>query len=185
MKRQIKGIKTANAIDTNTGRMTVISVKVDPALRVGIIWTIIRPTMSSIMAALVRTTPRRLSVRPLVARTVKVVPSDVEHSAAPAANACTGESGNMPRRTKEIPMGAAIPVRATAEDKKRFALRDFRLLEMPPANVSVEDLGSSVSAVVYHLHTRLVSIRCTPAEQSSAGGLPTANSCQACPMLSR
>jgi hypothetical protein len=133
MKRQMRGIKTAKAIDTNTGRMTVISVKDEPAPRVGMIWTMTRPTTSSIMAALVSTTPRRLSVRPLVARTVNVVPSDVEQSAAPAAKACTGDSGKRPRRTKERPMGTAMPVRATAEERKRFALRDLRLLEMPPA----------------------------------------------------
>jgi len=132
MKRQIRGIKTANAIDTNTGRITVISVKDEPAPRVGMIWTMTRPTTSSIIAALDSTTPRRLSVRPLVARTVKVVPSDVEHSAAPAAKACTGDTGRRPRRTKERPMGAAMPVRATAEDKKRFAFKALRLLEMPP-----------------------------------------------------
>jgi hypothetical protein len=92
----------------------------------------ISPTTSSIIAALESTTPKRVSVSPLVARTVKVVPSEVEHSAAPAAKACTGVIGNRPRRAKERPMGAAIPVRATAEDRKRFARRDFRLLEIPP-----------------------------------------------------
>ena len=77
-------------------------------------------------------------MRPLVARTVNVVPRDVEHSAAPAANACTGESGRRPRRTNEMPIGAAIPVRATAEDKKRFAFKAFKLLEMPPNDMSVD-----------------------------------------------
>ena len=34
-----------------------------------------------------------------------------------------------------MPIGAAIPVRATAEDKKRFAFKAFKLLEMPPASM--------------------------------------------------
>lgn len=118
--------------------MTVISLNEEPAPRLDMIWTMIRPTTSSIIAALVNTTPKRLSVRPLVARTVKVVPSDVEHSAAPAANACTGESGRSPRRTKDRLMGAAMPVRATAEDKNRLAFKAFKLLEMPPANMSAD-----------------------------------------------
>lgn len=95
----------------------------------------IKPTTSSIIAALVSTTPKRLSVRPLVARTVNVVPSDVEHNAAPAANACTGERGRTPMRTKDRPIGAAIPVRATAVERKRLAFKAFKLLEMPPINM--------------------------------------------------
>lgn len=84
------------------------------------------------MAALESTTPNRLSVRPLVDSTVKVVPREVEQSAAPAANACTGESGIRPRRTKEMPMGAAMPVRATPEERDRFAFKALKLLEIPP-----------------------------------------------------
>jgi hypothetical protein len=118
--------------------MTVISLKDEPAPRLEMIWTMIKPTTSSIIAALVSTTPKRLSVSPLVARTVNVVPNDVEHSAAPAAKACTGESGNSLRRTKDRPIGAAIPVRATAEDKKRLAFKAFRLLEMPPVKMSAD-----------------------------------------------
>lgn len=152
IKRQIRGINTAKAIDTNTGLMTVISVNEEPAPRLEMIWTMINPTMSSIMAALVSTTPKRLSVSPLVESTVNVVPSDVEHSAAPAAKACTGESGKRPRRTKERPMGAAIPVRATAEDKNRFALRAFRLLEMPPVSMSAEKSRVPFFNSSSHLH---------------------------------
>ena len=47
-----------------------------------------RPITSSIMAALVSTTPKRVVVSPLVLRIVKVVPRLVEHKAAPAENAC-------------------------------------------------------------------------------------------------
>jgi hypothetical protein len=32
-------------------------------------------------------------------------------------------------------MGAAMPVRATAEERKRFAFRALRLLEIPPGVV--------------------------------------------------
>lgn len=39
-------------------------------------------------------------------------------------------------------MGAAIPVRATAEDKKRLAFKAFKLLEMPPTNMSAGFLWS-------------------------------------------
>ena len=114
----------------------MISLNDEPAPRLDMIWTMIKPTTSSIIAALVSTTPKRLSVRPLVARTVNVVPSDVEQSAAPAANACTGESGRSPRRTKDRPMGAAMPVRATADDRKRLAFKAFKLLEIPPTAMS-------------------------------------------------
>ena len=134
-------------METNTGRMTVISLNDEPAPRLDMIWTMINPTTSSIIAALVSTTPKRLSVSPLVARTVNVVPKDVEHSAAPAANACTGESGRRPRRTKEMPIGAAIPVRATAEDKKRFAFKAFKLLEMPPESI-LADVARSVERML-------------------------------------
>jgi hypothetical protein len=51
------------------------------------IWTITRPTTSSIIAALVRTVPSLVPVRPLALRMVNVVPKLVEHNAAPAANA--------------------------------------------------------------------------------------------------
>lgn len=48
------------------------------------------PTTSSIIAALVRTTPILVVLKPLVCMTVKVVPKLVEHNAAPAAKACSG-----------------------------------------------------------------------------------------------
>jgi hypothetical protein len=35
-------------------------------------------------------------------------------------------------------MGAAIPVRATADDRKRFAFRALRLLEIPPGFLLAE-----------------------------------------------
>jgi hypothetical protein len=35
-------------------------------------------------------------------------------------------------------MGAAMPVRATADDRKRLALKAFKLLEMPPKNMSAD-----------------------------------------------
>jgi hypothetical protein len=87
-KEQIKGLTTAKAIDTSIGLITVIAENedaVDPSLE--ITETMTRPTTSSIMAALVRTVPSRVFVRPLVPRMVKVVPRLVEHSAAPAAKA--------------------------------------------------------------------------------------------------
>jgi hypothetical protein len=57
--------------------------------------TITKPTTSSIMAALVSTTPRREEERPLALSTVKVVPRLVEQRAAPAAKAWRGVA---PRR---------------------------------------------------------------------------------------
>ena len=38
-------------------------------------------------------------------------------------------------RTKDRPIGAAIPVSATADERKRLAFKAFKLLEMPPINV--------------------------------------------------
>jgi hypothetical protein len=86
--------------------------------------TITRPTTSSIIAALVRTTPSRDDASPLEARTAKVVPRLVEHSAAPAAKACTGMALRSPWSVYERPMGTAMPVRATPDESSRLALRD-------------------------------------------------------------
>jgi hypothetical protein len=94
------------------------------------------PTTSSIMAALVRTTPSLEVESPLEARTVKVVPRLVEHSAAPAAKACTGVAFRRPCSVYERPMGTAIPVRATAEERSKLALSDLKEVERPPTLVS-------------------------------------------------
>jgi hypothetical protein len=179
----MRGYATAKANDTNTGRMTVISVNVDPGPRLEMICTMIKPTISSIMAALVSTTPSRLSARPLVARTVNVVPKDVEQSAAPAAKACTGVIGRNPSRAKERPTGAAMPVMATAVERKRLALRALKSLDRPPSRYIISrsrpDLPSTWSA---YPHRQSVSARYSPAAQSSAAAPPRANSTREWPM---
>jgi hypothetical protein len=84
------------------------------------------------MAALVKTTPSLDEESPLAARTVKVVPRLVEHRAAPAAKACTDVAPTNSCRIKERAMGTRIPVTATAEERKRLAFRDLKLLDRPP-----------------------------------------------------
>jgi hypothetical protein len=92
------------------------------------------PTISSIIAALDSTTPRRLAPSPLVERIVNVVPRDVEHSAAPAANACTGVvPWTKAGRAKDSPMGAEIPTSATSEERWRLLFRAFRSVDSPPS----------------------------------------------------
>jgi hypothetical protein len=86
------------------------------------------------MAALVNTTPSLDEDSPLDARTVNVVPRLVEHRAAPAAKACTGVAPTNSCRMKERAIGARMPVTATAEERKRLAFRDLKLLERPPVD---------------------------------------------------
>lgn len=133
MKTQTRGAHTANATDTRSGLTIVtalISAPDDPKLEM--IWTMTRPTTSSIMAALVSTTPSRDVIRPVDRSTVNVVPRLVEHSAAPAANAWRGVAPLSFWRTKERPMGTVIPVMATHEDSQRLALRAPREVDRPP-----------------------------------------------------
>jgi hypothetical protein len=90
------------------------------------------PTKSSIIAALVRTTPNLVVVSPLDASTVKVVPRLVEHNAAPAAKACDGVASRSPWREKERAMGTRIPVMATANERRRLALSEVKEVDRPP-----------------------------------------------------
>src|ERR1700761_4960690 len=91
-----------------------------------------KPTTSSIMAAPVSTTPKRELVRPLVPRTVNVVPRLVAHSAAPAVKACRGVAPAKLCKAKESAIGTPMPVTAIPIDKKMFALRDRKDVERPP-----------------------------------------------------
>jgi hypothetical protein len=131
MKQQVTGATTANARETRIGRTTVTGLMLPPP-RFDMTWTITRPTTSSIMAALVKTTPSREDDNPLAASTVKVVPRLVEQSAAPAAKAWRGVAPRSPRREKESAIGRAMPVTATAEERRRLALRDLKEVERPP-----------------------------------------------------
>ena len=65
----------------------MVTAPISPPPRLEMTCTITRPTTSSIIAALVSTTPNLVDDSPLDARTVKVVPKLVEHKAAPAAKA--------------------------------------------------------------------------------------------------
>lgn len=136
IKMQIIGAHTAKATDTISGRtmVTALMLALEPP-RFEMIRTITRPTTSSIIAALVKTTPSLLFISPLDPRTVNVVPRLVEHSAAPAANACRGVAPVRLCRTKESPNGKATPVTATHEESHRLAFNDRREVERPPAIV--------------------------------------------------
>jgi hypothetical protein len=91
-----------------------------------------RPTTSSIIAALVSTTPSLLFVRALVFSTVRVVPKLVEHRAAPAANAWRDVAFARRRRENESPIGKQTPVAATAMERKRFAFSADIDVDRPP-----------------------------------------------------
>jgi hypothetical protein len=95
-----------------------------------------RPTTSSIIAALVSTTPSLLFVRALVFRTVKVVPKLVEHRAAPAANAWRDVAFARRKRENESPIGKQMPVAATAMERKRLAFSADIDVERPPKGSS-------------------------------------------------
>lgn len=95
--QQASGHIIANPRDTKTGRTTVVKLNPEPeAPKLEMIWTMIRPTTSSSIAALVRTTPSLVSVSPVVPKMVKIVPKLVEHNAAPAAKAWSGVAPAMP-----------------------------------------------------------------------------------------
>jgi hypothetical protein len=82
----MSGAHTAKATDTKSGRTTVVALMLVLYLpKLEIIWTITRPITSSIIAALVSTTPSLDFIKPLEPSTVNVVPKLVEHNAAPAA----------------------------------------------------------------------------------------------------
>lgn len=84
------------------------------------------------MAALVNTTPILVLFKPLVCMTVKVVPKLVEHNAAPAAKACSGEAFTSTIKTKENAIGNTIPVSATRDERKKLALRLRKDVVKPP-----------------------------------------------------
>jgi len=92
------------------------------------------PTISSIIAALVNTTPILVVPKPLVCITVKVVPKLVEHNAAPAAKACSGEAFASDSRTYDKPIGRAIPVAATPAERARLAFNDLNEVLSPPVS---------------------------------------------------
>ena len=104
----------------------------DSSPRLEMIGTMIRPKTSSIIAAVVRTTPKRVFVKSLVVRMVKVVPRLVEQSADPAANACSAVALTSPLRQNERAIGMLIPVKATAVDIMRLALTAEKEVDRPP-----------------------------------------------------
>jgi hypothetical protein len=137
---QTKGTTTTKASETKIGRTTDAVLKdVKASPRLEITWTMTRPTTSSIIAALVSMTPNRVSVKPLALSTVKVVPRLVEHSAAPAANACKGDASSSFWRVKDRAIGSSIPVTATAIERKRFALRAENDVHRPPVAILTHD----------------------------------------------
>jgi hypothetical protein len=127
-----RGTNVAKAIETPIGRTTVTASKKLVLPRFEMTCTMMSPMTSSIIAALVRITPSRLSVNPLVDRIVKVVPREVEHSAAPAANAWSGVALRRERSTKERAIGAETPIAATRLERARLERRTLRFVERPP-----------------------------------------------------
>ena len=96
MIRHTTGEITAKARDTQIGLTTIMALKEElPPPKFEMTCTMTRPTTSS-MAALARTTPSLDLMRPLVPKTVKVVPRLVEQSAAPAA------SGGTPTERRKL-----------------------------------------------------------------------------------
>jgi hypothetical protein len=95
-----------------------------------------RPTTSSIIAALVRTVPRRVRARPEEVRIEKVVPRLVAERAAPAAKHWSGVvPGTRVVSAKERAMGRRMPVAATAVESGRLWRSGVREVERPPVGV--------------------------------------------------
>lgn len=133
MYRQTSSKKITNPNETTIGLTTVRVVKSesDPP-RFDITWTRTSPTTSSSIAALVSTVPRRDAVNPLAPRIENVVPKLVAQRAAPAANDWRGVADISSPRTNEKPIGNAMPVRATATERIKFAFREANEVERPP-----------------------------------------------------
>src|SRR5690242_12551415 len=119
--------------------------------------------MSSIIAALVRTTPRRVDARPLEPNTVNVVPRLVEHSAAPAAKACNGVASSSPWSVYERPIGTAIPVSATPDESNKLAFRDLNEVCRPPKVLHQHRM--SVAVKLTNPHKQVESTPDIPIEQ--------------------
>ena len=92
----------------------------------------IKPTRSSSMAAVVRTVPNRVVLRPEVPTTVNVVPRLVEQRAAPAENACRALAPASTRNTYDNAIGSPIPVIATAIERPKVAFTEEYDVESPP-----------------------------------------------------
>jgi len=69
---------------------------------------------------------------PLARRTANVVPRLVEQSAAPAAKHCKLEAPAKLDNMKDKPIGAPIPVAATATESVMLAFSDWNEVESPP-----------------------------------------------------
>ncbi|KAL2042906.1 hypothetical protein N7G274_004666 [Stereocaulon virgatum] len=88
-----------------------------------IICTMIRPTTSSSIAAVVRTVPSCVVVKPLVLSTVNVVPKLVDDSAAPAAKAYNSVAFARAKMQNEKGIGKQMPAKGTATDMTKFDLQ--------------------------------------------------------------
>lgn len=114
--------------------MTVAASNLDPEQpRLDITCAMTRPTTSSIIAALVNITPKRVVVSPLVRSKVNVVPKLVEHNAAPAAKHWSRDALAKHLRRKDSPMGIQILVVTTIVERMKFALSDPNEVDNPPA----------------------------------------------------
>ena len=64
-----------------------------------------------------------MAVSSLVLKILNVVPRPVEHSAAPAAKACSGEDEARNKRLKESAIGKAMLVMVTAAERTALAFK--------------------------------------------------------------
>lgn len=98
-------------------------------------WTRIRPTTSSIIAAVTRMLPRRVSPSPADRRMANVVPREVEHNDAPDAKAALTLVLPLVRgmRMNDIPMGAAMPEIAIVIDSRTLERIFERGVVKPPS----------------------------------------------------
>lgn len=137
-KRQSNGSTTENAKLTSIGlAMAVVVAETRAFPRSEIICTNTSPNTSSNTAAPVRTMPRRVVIRPLVFRTVNVVPRLVEQSAAPALKDPRGVASARGCKKNENAMGRHVPVKATKVDRSKFALKLEKGVDRPPTTVSL------------------------------------------------
>lgn len=134
MNTHNKVARIIKAMDMSNGLTMIAAVTEEPSFpNFEMTCTNISPTTSSIMAALARITPSLDFVKPLVPRTVNIVPRLVELSEAPAAKHCKGVALVSLIRTNDSPIGILIPVVATATASQILALRDFKEVDKPPS----------------------------------------------------
>lgn len=140
MEKASMGVPNANPKEARTG-LTIICQGIE-------VWTpsvtdnsemmaaITKPTISSKRAALISTAPVLVCFVFRSSR-VKVVPKEVEHNAAPAANACNTEYPYPKCNSRsEKAIGSDIPDKATITERMMLLNNRVMLVERPASNTS-------------------------------------------------